>query len=673
MGIVSLVCTTEVQAGHVRSGVRFSIIDGNATDSTANVGTGTLDTLKESRVTGEKRSGRLDLNSPVKRMSSGEIRRRGFAEASEALRHFGGIAVRDYGGVGGLKTVSVRGFGAQHTNVIIDGIPLSDLQSGTADLGLNNFVRHYNITVSLIDNENIFKSAGQMVAAGSIEMNSEYKRLENQPFSIGGQLRYGSFNTLGAQLFYEQKAGRKVRFGAGLDYLHSDGDYPYESPGTPGLTRRRTGGGVSRLRPELDLNVALGDGALKAKVLADFAERGLPGPALLHTQNPTEHLGEKHCAAALSFTQCFNHIWRLKGSLSYDWKHSHWSDTSSIYPDPVHEHYRQHQALLSATILYSGQKGFSYAFAEDLGLGHLKTTLPDCPLPTRISSLSAASASYNGRIFSASATLALSYIKDIVRSGDPVPDKWHICPSASAGVRLPYGFKISASLRDGYRAPSFNDLYWTRMGTRSLRPEKAFQSNLGVNWAMQKEQISLSASIDGYCNVVRDKIVASPTLFIWSMHNIGRALMAGCDISANGIWRPLPSRPDFALDFDAGYSYMYAVDVSDPEAANYRDQIRYVPRHSGHGDFSIITPWFSLTYKLLFAGERYFQDQNTSRSRLAPYYDHGLSLNHDFTIKQSFMIGVSLDALNLGGKNYEIIRSYPMPGREFRATIRFQF
>ena len=29
------------------------------------------------------------------------------------------------------------------------------------------------------------------------------------------------------------------------------------------------------------------------------------------------------------------------------------------------------------------------------------------------------------------------------------------------------------------------------------------------------------------------------------------------------------------------YSFQYAVDVTDPEAKNYKDQIPYTPRHSG--------------------------------------------------------------------------------------------
>ncbi len=48
----------------------------------------------------------------------------------DAARFFSGVLVKDYGGVGGLKTVSVRSLGAEHTGINYDGIPVSDAQDG---------------------------------------------------------------------------------------------------------------------------------------------------------------------------------------------------------------------------------------------------------------------------------------------------------------------------------------------------------------------------------------------------------------------------------------------------------------------------------------------------------------------------------------------------------------
>ena len=49
--------------------------------------------------------------------------------------HFSGIQIKDYGGVGGLKTVNIRSMGTNHVGVFYDGIELGNAQNGTVDLG----------------------------------------------------------------------------------------------------------------------------------------------------------------------------------------------------------------------------------------------------------------------------------------------------------------------------------------------------------------------------------------------------------------------------------------------------------------------------------------------------------------------------------------------------------
>ena len=54
---------------------------------------------------------------------------------ADALKYFAGVQIKDYGGLGGLKTVNVRSLGAQHVGVFIDGIRITNAQNGTVDLG----------------------------------------------------------------------------------------------------------------------------------------------------------------------------------------------------------------------------------------------------------------------------------------------------------------------------------------------------------------------------------------------------------------------------------------------------------------------------------------------------------------------------------------------------------
>lgn len=54
---------------------------------------------------------------------------------ADALKYFSGVQIKDYGGLGGLKTVNVRSLGSQHVGVYLDGIRITNAQNGQIDLG----------------------------------------------------------------------------------------------------------------------------------------------------------------------------------------------------------------------------------------------------------------------------------------------------------------------------------------------------------------------------------------------------------------------------------------------------------------------------------------------------------------------------------------------------------
>ena len=54
---------------------------------------------------------------------------------ADAVRYFSGVQIKDYGGVGGMKTVDVRSMGSHHLGVFYDGIEIGNAQNGTVDLG----------------------------------------------------------------------------------------------------------------------------------------------------------------------------------------------------------------------------------------------------------------------------------------------------------------------------------------------------------------------------------------------------------------------------------------------------------------------------------------------------------------------------------------------------------
>ena len=151
------------------------------------------------------------------------------------------------------------------------------------------------------------------------------------------------------------------------------------------------------------------------------------------------------------------------------------------------------------------------------------------------------------------------------------------------------------------------------------------------------------------------------------MSNVGKVETLGIDVSLNS---EINLANDYKLFVNATYNFMQAEDISDRTSKIWRHQIAYTPKHSGSGSVTLEMPWFNITYNVNFASERYRMAQNSLDNRIEPYSDHGVSLSKVLKWKEQ-SLRIQADALNLGNKNYEIVRFYPMPGRNYKITITY--
>ena len=72
---------------------------------------------------------------PAQVLSGPQLQRLSAHSVADAIRYFSGVQIKDYGGIGGLKTINVRSMGTQHVGVFYDGIQLGNAQNGQIDLG----------------------------------------------------------------------------------------------------------------------------------------------------------------------------------------------------------------------------------------------------------------------------------------------------------------------------------------------------------------------------------------------------------------------------------------------------------------------------------------------------------------------------------------------------------
>lgn len=609
-------------------------------------------------------------------------------QVSDAVKHFAGVTVKDYGGIGGLKTVSIRSLGAQHTAVGYDGITLTDCQTGQIDIGRFSLDNVDQLSLSNGQSDNIFQPARFFASAGILNIQTLTPRFEKgKRINISASFKTGSWGLLNPSLLLEQQLSRKWTASANAEWMSSDGQYPYtlhygntESDLTSREKRKNTD--VQTLRAEAGLYGNFSDKEQwRLKAYYFQSSRGLPNATTFYYDYSTQHLWDKNTFIQSQYKKEFNRQWVFQTSAKWNWSYQRYldPDTKNSIGKTENSYYQQ-EYYLSASFLYRILNNLSFSLSTDGSINTMNANLQAFAAPTRYSWLTAFAGKYVNDWLTLSASALATVINEDVKQGGSAGNHRKLTPYVSASIK-PFQneeFRIRFFYKDIFRLPSFNDLYYGETGNIRLKPENARQYNVGLTYSKALNDFvpNLSATVDAYYNKVTDKIVAVPTknLFIWSMVNLGKADIKGIDATASLSLQPLEK---LCINLSSNYTYQRALDVtdSDPNTSagkTYKHQVAYTPRVSASGQAGIETPWINLSYSFLFSGKRYALGQNIEENRLDSYSDHSLSANRDFRIK-NVTASLNVEVLNLMNRNYEIIKNFPMPGRSVRATVRIKY
>ena len=182
----------------------------------------------------------------------------------------------------------------------------------------------------------------------------------------------------------------------------------------------------------------------------------------------------------------------------------------------------------------------------------------------------------------------------------------------------------------------------------------------------QRTELSGEVTVDAYYNRVSDKLVAYPlhSMYYWTTDNLGRVDITGLDATATVRYE--------AFSLQLNYTYQHAVDRSDEASKFYGHQIAYTPRHSGGGSARWESRWVNFGATAMVVGERYCRMQNNDETRMPAYCDLGLEADREFDLRWG-TIRLQVQVLNLLDVQYEVVRSYPMMGRNYRLKIMYEF
>ena len=661
-------------------------------------------------------------------LAGAQLKKMNALSVADAIRYFSGVQIKDYGGVGGIKTVNIRSMGTNHMGVYYNGIQLGNAQNGQIDLGKYSIENIEEIQLYNGQKSDIWQSAREFGAAGSIYLTTRRPRFaEGKTVNVKAQMRAGSFALIDPSLLLDVKLSETMSLTMNAELISSDGKYPFRYRRvTPSgevaydTTAIRQNGDINAIRVEAAVNHYYSNtGFWKVQLYHYNSERGVPGAIVNNVWRNGERLWDRNSFVQATWQDELFNRWSVRVNAKYANDYTRYinNDDKLIH---VENQYLQQEAYLTMAHKVRIFDWWDVSAAYDLQYNAL-SMFADAHRWTHW--LSAATAINIKNYLRVQASVLGTFVNDKTPNNvseanqqreainaKPLTQAERATNVSKANTKLTPAFflsyrptqfvdlRLNAFYKQSYRYPTFNDLYYTDMGNAYLKPELAKQHSVGLSFtqpfriAGQKgSEFRLNA--DYYYNRISDKIIAYPKgqQFRWTMLNLGLVKINGLDVNAQ-LHFVLPM--DFYLTAKAQYTYQTAIDVTDPNDSYYGDQIPYIPWHSGSavGMFGWQNDWqqYGLNYSFIYVGERYNQQENIIYNYTQPWYTHDLSVfgeweiqpishsrksasNSPKGVQYPITLRLALDVNNLLSQDYDVIINYPMPKRNFKCTVSITY
>ena len=549
-----------------------------------------------------------------------EIDRAQAPDLPTLLRRVAGVEIAQNGGTGTVASAFIRGAESRHTLVLVDGVPLNNLNFGTAAI---EHVPLADVERIEVVRGNVSSLYGSAALGGVIQIFT--RQAGGKPEgSVSTQVGSRGLAQLSASGGVRLESGTRLR--AAIESLRDRGfnatnqvELPGTNPDRDGYTRRAASFGVTQeLTGGNTLGLRVRDSRGKTQYDSQF------GPA---TQADESRFAETGAALEGQF--------RLADSVSLNASLSSSSDkldaAVTAFPFRVNSSSKGAQLALD----------WSLAPAQHVTAG-AETTRQRLESDTAYDRSSRTLTS-----------LRLGY------AGDAGPhqiqlnvrnDRYSDFGSASTwyagyAYRLTDAWRVNASASTGFAAPTFNDLYYPFGGNPNLRPERLKSTELGVQYAVGSHLARAALFNNRFTDLIGNDAD-------FNRINVGRARNRGLDLGYTGTVGQIGLRAGLLLqspkDLDSGARLARRARQQETLGADYG---------SGAWKFG---------GSIVHVGSR-FDDAANQRS-LGAYTTADVYASWQFARDFSAQANIN----NVSNRQYETAYGYNQPGRGVFLTLRWQ-
>ena len=622
---------------------------------------------------------------PAQSLKNADLQRLNSQSIADALRFFSGIQLKDYGGVGGIKTVDIRSMGTHHLGIFYDGIELGNAQNGQIDLGQFSLDNIDEISLYNGQKSAIFQPASDFGNAGSVYIRTRKPRFtDGKSYNVKLKAKYGSSDLVRLSALWEQRLSSAVSTSLNAEHLTSSGKYKFNYRRvTPSgvvaydTTAVRQNGDIRADRIDFNVNGILQRGYWNTKVYFYNSQRGIPGAIVNNVWRRGERQSDLNFFVQNRFQKDITDRFSTQWLAKYAFYRTHYvnKDTTQL---PADNRFWQQEFYLSTSNAYEILPNWSISASYDFRWNKLNADTYRFVFPTRFSNMISLATAFEARFIRIQGSVLASFIHDKLHPttrlmpGMKATDNitkftpalfidFPIIDKATNGASTKLSVRTFA--KRSFRMPTFNDLYYTDLGNSNLKPESATQYDLGVVFNKQYNGHLLKNvqfQADGYYNTIHDKIIAYPKgqQFRWTMLNLGRVHITGIDVMGAIALQPIN---DLVVTARLQYTYQDARDVTNASDVFYKDQIPYIPYNSGAAIVNLAYHNWTLNYSFIYSGKRYNQQENIPNNYMQPWYTSDVSLQYDFKAFGT-KCRAMLEVNNILNQKYDVILNYPMPG-----------
>ncbi|WP_245527687.1 TonB-dependent receptor plug domain-containing protein [Chloroherpeton thalassium] len=630
-------------------------------------------------VEAEKTDVEINASVPIQELAGEQIKKLSVSNVAEAVKFLPGVTLKDYGGIGGLKTISVRSLGAEHTAVFIDGIKYSDSQTGQVDLGRfsTDKLARIELLSSGLSDETCLPAKAYLMTS-SLNLQSKISTLSQltQPVGFDADVSLGSFGYSAFGLASEMKLSSSLFASVSVEKIDATGEYDYTFQNgelTEHLHRQNTD--VHSTRIEMDVVAKFAEAStLSVKGYAFFSERGLPGAVTVDYYDKSKEriYNDDSFLQGTYETKLFERI-SAKFRGKYGYHFLRYVDPDYYTSGGLDNRYTQHESYASASFAYSVASFLSAFASTDFSLNTIESGRFD-DSPERFSWLFVfgLKASFYG--VDVNTSLLSSLVEEKSYDDAVTPHRHNLLPAISMGYWITNILHLRASYKQSLRLPNFNEMYYPQYGNVDVRPEYTTQYNVGLGIdqpdVLMLERVSLR--VDGFRIITTDKIMAVPrgSLFNWSVTNINRVETTGMELYGEVTTRKIGLAK---VNLTASYVYQEALEKTPSTSPYWQEvtankQIAYTPKQTASVTGGLLFEHYQLNWQMSYVGHRYTSGEQIIQNYLPGYTLHDVNAQVFFKIFE-YDAKIKLAVTNIFNTEYVVVKSFPMPGRGVRCSF----